>query len=101
MAAKNPDLHGPVPDKRLHRIFDHIDLRVPTLAKVRPFYAALLPALGFTKDVSDEKWFNLKRRNGRALMSFSESPNHRAMFRTKRALHFGRRARRKLIDWQK
>jgi predicted enzyme related to lactoylglutathione lyase len=29
------------------RIFDHIDLRVHSLAGVRSFYARLLPALGF------------------------------------------------------
>jgi predicted enzyme related to lactoylglutathione lyase len=29
------------------RIFDHIDLRVRSLAEAKPFYARLLPALGF------------------------------------------------------
>jgi len=29
------------------RLFDHIDLRVRSLAEARPFYAQLLPALGF------------------------------------------------------
>ncbi len=42
------------------RRLDHIDLRVPSLAAARPFYAALLPALGFSKDVSDEKWFQFE-----------------------------------------
>ena len=28
-------------------ILDHIDLRVLNLSAVRPFYAVLLPALGF------------------------------------------------------
>jgi predicted lactoylglutathione lyase len=41
-------------------ILDHIDLRVPNLSAVRPFYAALLPALGFTRDVSDDKWLQLE-----------------------------------------
>ena len=29
------------------RLFDHIDLRVRSLPEARPFYAVLLPALGF------------------------------------------------------
>ena len=29
------------------RLFDHIDLRVRSLAEAKPFYARLLPALGF------------------------------------------------------
>ena len=29
------------------RLFDHVDLRVRSLAEARPFYAQLLPALGF------------------------------------------------------
>ena len=29
------------------RLFDHIDLRVRSLAEVQPFYAELFPALGF------------------------------------------------------
>jgi len=41
----------------IHRRFDHIDLRVPSLAAARPFYTTLLPALGFTKDVSVDTWF--------------------------------------------
>src|ERR1043166_5014703 len=79
MAGKNSDLHGPVPDKRPHRIFDHIDLRVPPPAKVRPFYAALLPALGFTKDVSDEKWFQFEAEKWSGANEFfgiTESPGH-------------------------
>ena len=39
---------------------DHIDLRVSDMAAARPFYARLLPALGFTKDVSDDKWFQFE-----------------------------------------
>ena len=29
------------------RLFDHVDLRVRSLAEAKPFYAALLPALDF------------------------------------------------------
>jgi catechol 2,3-dioxygenase-like lactoylglutathione lyase family enzyme len=40
----------------MKRIFDHIDLRVPSLAEAEPFYAALLPALGFARKVDVEGW---------------------------------------------
>ena len=45
-------------------ILDHIDLRVPSLSVGRPFYAMLLPALGFTKDVSNEVWFQFEAEDG-------------------------------------
>src|SRR3954468_19705513 len=63
----------------LRRRFDHIDLRVPSLAEVRPFYATLLPALGFTKDVSDEKWFQFEAEKSSGANEFfgiTESPGH-------------------------
>lgn len=31
----------------MKRLLDHVDLRVRSLAEARPFYAALLPAIGF------------------------------------------------------
>jgi predicted enzyme related to lactoylglutathione lyase len=40
----------------MRRCFDHIDLRVRSLSEARPFYEALLPALGFTRDASIEGW---------------------------------------------
>ncbi|RYD24813.1 MAG: glyoxalase [Verrucomicrobiaceae bacterium] len=40
----------------MSRIFDHIDLRVPDLAAVTPFYQALLPALGFTRRMPVDDW---------------------------------------------
>src|SRR5687767_251414 len=61
------------------RRFDHIDLRVPNLAVARPFYAALLPALGFTKDVSDKTWFQFEREGsagGAEFFGITESPSH-------------------------
>ncbi|MGH8020635.1 MAG: VOC family protein [Opitutaceae bacterium] len=61
------------------RRFDHIDLRVTSLAAARPFYAALLPALGFSKDVSDETWFQLEAENPSGAAEFFgiiESPLH-------------------------
>jgi predicted lactoylglutathione lyase len=38
------------------RLYDHIDLRVPSLQKATPFYEILLPALGFTRQVDVEDW---------------------------------------------
>ncbi|RYD36110.1 MAG: glyoxalase, partial [Verrucomicrobiaceae bacterium] len=38
------------------RMFDHIDLRVPDLAAVTPFYQKVLPALGFTRQVEVDGW---------------------------------------------
>jgi hypothetical protein len=34
------------------RLYDHIDLRVRTLAEGRDFYEVLLPALGFVRETS-------------------------------------------------
>jgi len=36
--------------------FQHVDVRVSDLASALPFYAKLLPALGFTRDDSGERW---------------------------------------------
>jgi catechol 2,3-dioxygenase-like lactoylglutathione lyase family enzyme len=36
--------------------FGHIDLRVADMAAARPFYAALLPALGFVREDHGEEW---------------------------------------------
>jgi catechol 2,3-dioxygenase-like lactoylglutathione lyase family enzyme len=44
----------------MKRIYDHIDLRVPDLQKVKSFYQKLLPALGFTKDVSFGPWLQFE-----------------------------------------
>ena len=63
------------------RYFDHIDLRVKNRAAAQQFYAALLPALGFTKDESGEKWgaFQVPEPDGKAreFFGFTEDPNHR------------------------
>ena len=58
---------------------DHIDLRVPDLSVARPFYAILLPALGFSKDVSDETWFQFEADSPSGVGEFfgiTESPRH-------------------------
>src|SRR5215213_5507719 len=38
------------------RRYDHIDLRVRSLAEARSFYERLLPALGFARNVGIEGW---------------------------------------------
>jgi len=38
------------------RRFDHIDLRVQDMAAAKPFYAQLLPALGFAVENSSDEW---------------------------------------------
>lgn len=42
------------------RLFDHIDLRVPDLARARPFYETMLPALGFTRPTNIPNWFQFE-----------------------------------------
>jgi catechol 2,3-dioxygenase-like lactoylglutathione lyase family enzyme len=42
------------------RPLDHIDLRVRDLAAAAPFYRALLPALGFTREVFIEDWLQFE-----------------------------------------
>lgn len=61
------------------RRLDHIDLRVPSLAVARPFYAVLLPALGFTKEVSVDMWFTFEAEVPSGMAEFfglTESPRH-------------------------
>ena len=38
------------------RLYDHIDLRVHSLAEARTFYETLLPALGFTRKTEIPGW---------------------------------------------
>ena len=61
-----------------HR-FDHIDLRVHSLAEARPFYEKLLPALGFTRDVGIEEWLQYEAGGNDGAAEFfgvTESPRH-------------------------
>ena len=44
----------------MQRRYDHIDLRVRSLAEAQPFYQAHLPALGFTHDVGIEGWLQFE-----------------------------------------
>ncbi len=61
------------------RRYDHIDLRVRSLSEARPFYEALLPALGFTRDATIEGWLQFEVAGADGVMEFfgvAESPQH-------------------------
>lgn len=60
------------------RRFDHVDLRVRSLAEARPFYEVLFPALGFTRDASIPGWFTYEATGDGATEFFgiTESPTH-------------------------
>src|ERR1700674_3116401 len=62
----------------MSRRFDHIDLRVSSLADVRSFYQVLLPALGFTRDAKIEDWLQFEVPDGPVTEFFgvTESPGH-------------------------
>jgi len=62
------------------RCYDHVDLRVRSLSEARPFYEALLPALGFTRDVRIEGWLQFESDDADGVTEFfgvTESPEHR------------------------
>ena len=63
----------------MSRRIDHIDLRVRSLAEVRSFYQALLPALGFTRDAAIEGWFQFEAPDSAVSEFFgiTESASHR------------------------
>ena len=44
----------------MQRRYDHIDLRVRSLAAARSFYETFLPALGFTLSVGIEGWLTFE-----------------------------------------
>lgn len=61
------------------RRYDHIDLRVKSLAEVRPFYKILLPALGFTEDVGIAGWLQFEATGTEGTPEFfgiTESSKH-------------------------
>jgi catechol 2,3-dioxygenase-like lactoylglutathione lyase family enzyme len=61
------------------RRFDHVDMRVRSLAEARPFYERLLPALGFTRDVRIEGWLQYEAEGSDGATEFvgvTESPQH-------------------------
>lgn len=60
------------------RRFDHVDLRVSDLERVRPFYETLLPALGFTRRDPVEGWLQYEAADGPVTEFFgvTESVGH-------------------------
>jgi predicted enzyme related to lactoylglutathione lyase len=63
----------------MRRHYDHIDLRVRSLSEARPFYEALLPALGFTHDATVEGWLSFEAVGADGATEFfgvTESPQH-------------------------
>jgi catechol 2,3-dioxygenase-like lactoylglutathione lyase family enzyme len=63
------------------RRYDHIDLRVHSLGKARPFYEALLPALGFTRRVEIEGWLQFESQQPSGASEFfgiTEAALHQA-----------------------
>lgn len=63
----------------MSRRYDHIDLRVRSLPEARPFYEALLPSLGFTRDVMIEGWLQFESADAGGVTVFfgvTESPQH-------------------------
>jgi catechol 2,3-dioxygenase-like lactoylglutathione lyase family enzyme len=61
------------------RRYDHIDLRVRSLAEARSFYETLLPALGFTRDVRIEHWLQFEAAGADGATEFfgvTESSRH-------------------------
>ena len=61
------------------RIYDHVDLRVRSLAEARPFYETLLPALGFTPNVGIESWLQFEAVGSSPATEFfgiTESSHH-------------------------
>ena len=61
------------------RRYDHIDLRVRSLAEARSFYETLLPALGFTRDVRIEGWLQFEAAGADSAPEFfgvTESSQH-------------------------
>lgn len=63
----------------MSRRYDHIDLRVRSMADARSFYQVLLPALGFTRKLEIEDWLQFETEGtGRATEFFgvTESPQH-------------------------
>ncbi len=48
----------------MSRLLDHIDLRVSDMRLAEPFYRALLPELGFTRETIIEGWVQYAREPG-------------------------------------
>jgi predicted enzyme related to lactoylglutathione lyase len=63
----------------MRRRYDHVDLRVRNLSEARPFYEALLPALGFAHEAGIEGWLAFEAAGDDGATEFfgvTESPQH-------------------------
>jgi catechol 2,3-dioxygenase-like lactoylglutathione lyase family enzyme len=62
------------------RLYDHIDLRVHSLAEARTFYESLLPALGFTRKTEISGWLQYEAEapdgGAAAFFGVTESTGH-------------------------
>ena len=81
------------------RRYDHIDLRVHSLAEARPFYEAILPALGFTRNVGIEGWLQFELPERMVRLSFLVSPSRRGISPTSAGSPSGRRVPARSIGW--
>ena len=63
----------------MRRRYDHIDLRVRSLAEARPFYETVLPALGFTRDVRIEGWLQFEAAGADDASEFLVSQSRHGM----------------------
>jgi predicted enzyme related to lactoylglutathione lyase len=64
----------------MRRLFDHVDLRVRSLAEVREFYAKFLPAVGFPKINENSDWIGFEASRNEPSPEFIgviEDPEHR------------------------
>lgn len=61
--------------------FQHVDLRVTSLAEARPFYRKLMPALGFVRDDTGSSGWHVFAAEGEPPQApwfgFTEDPDHR------------------------
>lgn len=63
----------------MSRRYDHIDLRVRSMAEARPFYQAVLPALGFIRQAEIENWLQFEAEGTGGATEFfglTESSHH-------------------------
>lgn len=61
-------------------LFDHVDLRVSNLAKARPLYDALLPAMGYSSVSEDEEnicYYHPQGLRANAFMALTLDSQHR------------------------
>ncbi len=60
------------------RFFDHIDLRVKDRERAERFYKQVLPAIGFTRERSEQEWssFYAEGEDKLPFFAFEEDPNH-------------------------